>query len=506
MLMVATLKRQLSEEEKTVILNRYGRCCFSNGHAIPDDDQVQFDHIHAHGLGGDSELNNIAPMCAQHNKEKGQLPIGDFRIKLQLNSFFAAADKPTLRDLLKFLVKEKRIGAFGHSTAYQAEGSIVKIDAPSGSFTHTLYKCPTTGWNYFYATLDVSILDSDDETDDKVGLQPRYLIQEKVFSLYRHFQGHPVLQPSIGRFVKSHIRLFDGQHKIAALLLNNRREFECKIYIDPNFRLLNDTNIAAHDAFAQTRFYSSIMVLKLGAEFAQDFEEFKKLEQPSKKSEATFFDYLLSRPNTMLTKGSLNKRFRAHLFRSVLTDPTNKLDTYVSRGNRSTDEQPLTMDMLEKSIFAHFLYREPTSENMASDDYRRDAELHNLVEFCNMLVEGGLQSWDAKTPADDHERRRLQRLFGSKSMMAWSELLWDAVCGKLDLHDSDERIKVFYRNLTKEELGRIRKVVQRLYDWQRWSAPLDDQIDRVLSDNKTAVKEWFRANGLTTGYLMGAAS
>jgi len=172
--MVATLKRQLSDEEKTVILSRYGRCCFSNGHAIPDDDQVQFDHIHAHGLGGDSELNNIAPMCAQHNKEKGQLPIGDFRIKLQLNSFFAAADKPTLRDFLKFLVKEKRIAAFGHSTAYQAEGSTVEIDAPSGSFTHTLYKCPTTGWHYFYATLDVSILDSDDETDDKVGLQPRY--------------------------------------------------------------------------------------------------------------------------------------------------------------------------------------------------------------------------------------------------------------------------------------------------------------------------------------------
>jgi len=123
-----------------------------------------------------------------------------------------------------------------------------------------------------------------------------------------------------------------------------------------------------------------------------------------------------------------------------------------------------------------------------------------------MIVEGGLQSWNAKAPADDNDRRRLQRIFGSKSMMAWSELLWDAVCGKLDLHDSDERIKVFYRALSKDEIGRVKKVVQRLYDWQRWTAPLDDQIDRVLSDNKTAVKEWFRGNGLTTGYLMGAAS
>ena len=87
--MVATLKRQLSDEEKAVILKRFGRHCYANGHAIPDEEIVQYDHIHAHGLGGDSELNNIAPMCGQHNRQKGQLPLGDFRIKLQLDEFFA---------------------------------------------------------------------------------------------------------------------------------------------------------------------------------------------------------------------------------------------------------------------------------------------------------------------------------------------------------------------------------------------------------------------------------
>jgi hypothetical protein len=225
--------------------------------------------------------------------------------------------------------------------------------------------------------------------------------------------------------------LFDGQHKIAALLMNNRRVFECKIYLNPDLRLLNDTNIAAHDAFAQTRFYSSIMVLKLGAEFSKDFEDFKNLEEPQLKSEQTFFMYLLGKPNTMLTKAELNRRFRAHLYRSVLSDPRNKLDSFVSRANRGTDEQPITMDMLQKSIFAHFLYREATSESMASEEFRRDDELNNMIELCNMLVEGGLHSWDHKAPADDQNRLRLQRMFGSKSMMAWSELLWDAVCGRL---------------------------------------------------------------------------
>lgn len=196
--------------------------------------------------------------------------------------------------------------------------------------------------------------------------------------------------------------------------------------------------------------------------------------------------------------------FRAHLYRSVLSDTRNKLDTFVSRANRGTDEQPITMDMLEKSIFAHFLYREPTAESMASEEFRRDDELNNVVELCTMLVEGGLHSWSPKAPVDDQNRLRLQRMFSSKSMMAWSELLWDAVCGRLDIDDTDERLRVFYRALSGNELERVRKTVQRLYEWQRWIAPKDDQIDRVLSDKKSAVKDWFRADGFTTGYLMGA--
>ena len=84
-----------------------------------------------------------------------------------------------------------------------------------------------------------------------------------------------------------------------------------------------------------------------------------------------------------------------------------------------------------------------------------------------MLVDGGLCSWDHKAPIDDQNRLRLERIFGSKSMMAWSELLWDAVCGRLDIDDTDERLRVFYRTLSTNELERVRKTVQRLYEWQR---------------------------------------
>src|SRR5437870_5396867 len=81
-IMAITLKRQLTPEEKEIILQRHGRVCFATGHAIPEQESLHFDHIMAFALGGRSELDNIAPMCEHHNKAKGMLPLEDFRVSL----------------------------------------------------------------------------------------------------------------------------------------------------------------------------------------------------------------------------------------------------------------------------------------------------------------------------------------------------------------------------------------------------------------------------------------
>ena len=87
--MAITLKRQLNEAEKQIILGRHGRTCFATGHAIPTADKIHYDHIKAHALGGPFELDNIAPMCEFHNKAKGMLPLEDhepsfgWRVSLQ---------------------------------------------------------------------------------------------------------------------------------------------------------------------------------------------------------------------------------------------------------------------------------------------------------------------------------------------------------------------------------------------------------------------------------------
>ena len=86
--MAITLRRQISEEEKEIILGRHGRVCFATGHPISKEDTIHFDHIRAFINRGQSEIDNIAPMCENHNKQKGQLPLYDFKIKLMIEDFF----------------------------------------------------------------------------------------------------------------------------------------------------------------------------------------------------------------------------------------------------------------------------------------------------------------------------------------------------------------------------------------------------------------------------------
>jgi hypothetical protein len=498
------LRRQLSEDEKQQILQQFGKVCFATGHTIADGESIDFDHIRAWGLGAPTELNNIAPMCSQHNKEKGQLPLEDFRTKLRLKEFFSTGDKLTLKDLLEHMKTKGDITAFAQPVTLTESNGSVTVESANRKYVQSLYTCPTTGWKYFYATLDVDVIDSDDDEDHSAGLQPRYLIFEKVFELYRHFQRHPVLQPTVGRVVGSRIRLFDGQHKTAALLWGGRRSFECKIYLSPDVRLLNQTNIAAHDKFAQTRFFSSIMVTKLGAQFGKDFEAYKNLEDGQAKTESGLIDFIKRQDGGTATPGELNQRFRDYLYDSVLEHPDNKLPQFVSDSNRSLKDKPITMDVLQKSLFTHFLYLTPTGHDLTAPTYMREAEIGNVVALMNLIVEHGLHAWNAKAATSDSFQMRLNRMFGSKSMMAWSDLLGDAICGKLDIQDRDEREKPFYREFTESDLSKIANIVKRLFEWSKWNSPVNSDIDRILSDNKQQVKSWFKNQGLTTGYLMGA--
>ena len=500
--MAILLRRQISDEEKERVLSRFGRKCYATGHIISDDEDVQFDHIKSFADKGVSEIDNIAPMCKKHNLQKGRLPLEDFRIKLKMTEFFELGNALTLKDELSFFKSKNLIDEFGQNIYFTKTEKEIEIEIENKKSKYRLNICPTTGWEYFYAILPVSVLNSDDDEAGEIGLQPRYLIQDKVFNLFRHFQKHPVLQPSIARIHNQKILVFDGQHKIAAMLWGNRTTFDLKVYLNPDPQLLNKTNISAHDKFAQTRFYSSIMVSKLGSQFGKLFEEYKNSEDDTKKSENGFVEFL--RQSEQLTTSEINKRFRSFLYNSVLDEEVNKLARLVSKSNRSTDEFPLTIDMLSKSLLSNFLYIYPLEDSLISDNYIREKEINNVIQLFNIIDEEILHNWQPNSPKDDQRQFKLKRLIRSKSIMSWAEILKDAISAKLDIFDADVKAQLFYRELTEEQFEKIRQIIRRLINWNLWDLPPNSEIDRILSDNKSEIKKYFREKGLTTGYLMGA--
>jgi hypothetical protein len=397
--------------------------------------------------------------------------------------------------------EKKDIPAYGKQIVIDKSDDKILLEYDGQQIVSKVYNCPVTNWEYFYVTLPIEIINSDDSSDMALGLQPRYLIFDKLFEMFRHFQRHPVLQPSIGRILEKKILIFDGQHKIASLLWTGRRDFECKIYIAPDIRLLNQTNIAAHDKYSQTRFFSSIMVGKLGTEFGIEFEQYKNIEDGQGKSEAGFVRFLNSQQTE--TRGEINKKFRSFLYNLILKSEDNKLAKYVSPTNRSTDKYPLTMDMLSKSIFMHLLYREPVEDLIGTDAYKREYEIQNVIALMNYLFELAMCNWNPKAGPNDFNQIKLRRLFSSKSIMAWSDIVKNAICGKLDLQDSQERTMPFYRYFDDKDKSKIKSVIERLLNWKMWVSPSSD-IERILADNVSVVGNWFRNNGLTTGYLMGA--
>jgi len=160
----------------------------------------------------------------------------------------------------------------------------------------------------------------------------------------------------------------------------------------------------------------------------------------------------------------------------------------------------------EKIHFDHIkAFVEPLQDNILSEKYKRDVESENIVRLMNLLFEKTLINWNPSASQNDTEQIKLSRMFSSKSIMAWSELFKDAISAKLEIYDTDEKSKVFYRQLEDSDFEKIDQIIIRLVNWQMWDSPKDSEIDKMISNNKSTLKQWLKDKGLSTGYLMGAS-
>jgi hypothetical protein len=479
--------RQISEAEKSAVLERQGLRCFIDNHPIESADDVEFDHVYPYSEGGRSAPDNIAVVCKKHNREKRNLSLSEFRDRLSLGRFFEGARKRRLDDLLA-----ERLGASGYGLPIAVElgEGEVALNVDGEQVVARLLECPATEEDYFFASIPVSLLKND------VELQPRPLEPDRVWELYRHLLRHTQLQPAVCRLVDSRLLLFDGQHKAAAQVWAGRKVLDCKVYVDPDLRRLKETNLSAHDKLRQMPFYTSTLLEKYAGMATEDWEEFLTISGP--KTEAAFVDFMKAKADLSRAEGI--KRIRSMIYRDILDHPDNELRDYIAEENR-TRENPLAMYRLEKTFFAEFIASPPLEDEFESETYHRDDERENFVRLVNCIVQSVLaDKWAPERK--DAAHLKAARIFSAGALKAWVPFLRDALAPALRIFEQEERRRLLYRELSEEDFANIEHFVTRLVGHKVWEDP-DPELKDLRYDSAERAKEMLRRWGLTPTWILG---
>lgn len=482
-----------TDEQKAAILRIHGMRCFIDGHPIDSEDDLEFDHIVPVAAGGATTIDNLAPVCRKHNRQKRTMSLSEYRDYLRLSAFFGDGVPKYLDDVI--LAKGHRLGQpFQYEIGQSADTVTVYFENAPKIFS--LYTCPVTLWQYFYALIPIQYLKNDAD------LQPRALRQDSMWGLYRHFQRNTQLAPSICRLDGAGaLLLFDGQHKAAAQIWAGRQAVECKIYIKPKAKSLKETNLEAHQSYRQMSFYSSELMKKYADICGEDWDEYAMLE--GRKSERGFVEFLVSVKKKSAAKARSEVEKAIH--GRILNDPANKLNDFTSDKNRAR-RQPLTYYRIEKTIFRHLLSPIPSNVEFESREDLRSTEERNLIRLMSIIAEEGLiDRWNPEL--GDAMHQRTERIFSAGAIRAWVRILRGILNAHLQLYllGPEEAQRIMYRELTDEQFEWIGKFIRRIFAHSVWDAPdtSSQDISKALTkDDDTTAFTLLRDRGLTVEWVL----
>ena len=492
---MASLDRQLTEPEKKQVLAQQRRggvlYCFAEDHPIDDEGDVEFHHIKPFSEDGPTEIANVGAVCKDHHRRIRTLSLSEFRDQLAMVRFFDHPEPRRLDDLLAF-----KLGANGFGRQIKVDGDprcqltlhFTNPERPAQACP--VFACPATGMKYFYSVLPIEYISNDTE------LQPRPLEQKRVWELYRHLMAHTQLAPAVCRLVSGKALLFDGQHKSAAQIWAGRKALDCKLYIEPDVRLLKDTNLVAHDKLRQMAFFTSTLIAKYSDIFEQEWEEY--LERPGSKNESDFVAFLKVRGKAAT---EARKMLRMAIEQDVIEDPANSLSEFIAERNR-TRKNPLSINILEKTFFREFIFAPPTTVEFEGPEDFRAEEKRNLVRVMSMIAERQIVGrWNPD--ANNAAHQRAERVFGAGAMRAWVPMLRDVIAQVLQLYDAAERDKVLFRVISDQQWSLIEGRVERLFLHRIWDDPNPDVASQLKINAVEQVRNFLSSRGLTVNWILG---
>lgn len=498
-----TAKRLLPDSEKPIVRQQQVEAdgslrCFISGEIISPSDDIEYDHIQPYSKDGETSTANIRIVLKRYNRRKSNQSLYDVRDNLRLERLFESKKNHIkLQDILELKDVSRR------NTHCVVKNGSVTIDDGSQSHTFSLLPDPILGVSYFYGRVPVSWL----ENDDQEGLQPRVIDYKRIISIRDHLKIHPQLAPSIARLLGNRLKLFDGQHKLAAQILNNNAEADVKVYVSPDDvegakRLFDDlmiTNLEAHSKLKQVPFYTSTLLDRLSVIYRELLEEFISTKAPENHTEDNFVHFLSV--SKQYSKTSAKDMLRSAIKTAALAG--SALEPHVAEASKDASF-PMTIDLLEKTIFPSTLYLDPATAKFTSAQDHRSSETQNFHDVVALLVsETRIENWvqNIKGKSLTHEQLKARRIWHKGAVLTWAPYLRSILYFALQAMTSAEREHLLYReSISDHQKTIIQKCLSRLFSHPLWDEP-EGELDSLLVSSRKQ-DEFFVKKGLTEKYVI----
>lgn len=389
------------------------------------------------------------------------------------------------------------------TTAAKINGEEITIEDGSTTLGFPLHHDMLLDVPYFYGRIPVRWL----ENDDQEGLQPRVIDYKRLIAIRDHLKTHPQLAPSIGRLLGNQVKLFDGQHKLAAQVLNNQSEIDIKVYVSPDenerakhlFDALMITNLEAHSKLKQVPFYTSTLLDRLTVIYKEMLDEFIDSTTPEEHTEERFTRFL---SNAKGFSGAESKEMLRSAIKAASLHGST-LFPYVATASKDAS-YPITMDLLNTTIFRACLYLEPSQARFTSERDYRSSESANFQAVASVLVdETNIAAWvpHKKGKVLSNDEHKARRIWHKGSVLTWAPYLKSVLFYALHIMTSAERDQLLHRpEIESSRLDVIRMCLNRLFSHPMWDDP-DSEIDSLLVSARRQ-EDLFNRKGLTEKYVI----
>ena len=259
------------------------------------------------------------------------------------------------------------------------------------------------------------------------------------------------------------------------------------------------TNLEAHSKLKQVPFYTSTLLDRLSAIYKEILEEFISTKSPENHTEENFVHFLATQKQ--FSKSEAKEMLRSAIKNSALDG--SGLDKYVAEASKDAS-YPVTIDLLNKTIFPSTLYLEPSSAKFTSEHDYRNSEVQNFADVTALLVqEACLDNWvqNVKGKTLTNEQLKARRIWHKGSVLTWSPYLKSILYFALQTMTNEEREKILHRPpISQHQQAIISKCLNRLFSHPMWDEP-EGEIDSLLVSAKKQ-DDLFARKGLTEKYVI----